>query len=566
QLITVSSVHRESGASRTTVRKHRDLLASWIGDYIRGGTRGLAVVCSSEAEVEQEQLSEIEISSGAGCVLDSLRSDRTGQTARNSRQVTTEVLAAVHPIQSNYGVKHELTRSAPYVASGGIACGINGTPPKGDPSIYSSAFFSIGAPAPNLRQVGNRPDGLAYKRARLNYSTSWLNEIAHAQQLDKAKSQVMPIERAFGYVPLSCYDKRRQRAGGWLLSSNGYIACKSGGKAMGNEANEKHEQPNRPTERQTDYEKRAQGEVNANVSDYTEKVMATRLEKKLSGNSGVTGQLPDKNGKGLASAKDLLGDDAHGLSKKEKNAALMAQIEKDGYIVGKPQDKPVLIADNPVKDAYKYGWEHPGRKNPDAQVDYASASKAYEVFDLAKHGVPKSLIGGMLRNEQYWMQGQDKYLQDPGIQMLKEIPITEHSDFSIGPAQMRMSNIKHLVEKYPKQLANLQDDPAEVVSVGGMAVGTQQGRTMFEKALEPKNAALLVGAYFADKIERLESGQPCNPDCSHATNEKLAKLWKSGNPEKQLEALIKSYNPRDAKHFEHVKEQMKLVNEKHLSD
>lgn len=335
---------------------------------------------------------------------------------------------------------------------------------------------------------------------------------------------------------------------------------------MGNESHEEEpEHKKRPAEQETEHVQLAQGEAtNATVS-YTELVKAHRLEKKLSGKSGATGQLVDKEGKGLASAKDILGDDAHGLSKAEKHAALMAQIKRDGYIVGKPQDKPILLADNPVKDAYKYGWEHPGRKNPDAQVDYSSASKAYGVFDLAKHGVPKSLIGGMLRNEQYWMQGKDLG-QDELIRHLKELPITPKSDMSIGPAQMRMSNIKHLVEKYPSQLASVQNDPDNVVSVGGMAVGTQQGRTMFEKALEPKNAALLAGAYLADKIERLESGQPCNPDRSHATNDKLAKLWKSGEPDKQLEALIRSYNPSDEKHVQHVKQQMKLVEEKHLSD
>lgn len=108
---------------------------------------------------------------------------------------------------------------------------------------------------------------------------------------------------------------------------------------MSNDGQDKQERPERQPDRQPEHVKRAQGEINANVSDYTEQVSARRLEKKLSGNSGATGQLPDKDGKGLASAKDLLGDNAHGLSKKEKQAALLAQVEKDGYIVGKPKDE-----------------------------------------------------------------------------------------------------------------------------------------------------------------------------------------------------------------------------------
>lgn len=114
---------------------------------------------------------------------------------------------------------------------------------------------------------------------------------------------------------------------------------------MSNDAQDKQERPERQPDRQPEHVKRAQGEINANVSDYTEHVTARRLEKKLSGNSGATGQLPDQNGKGLASAQDLLGDNAHGLSKKEKQAALLAQVEKDGYIVGKPQEKTILVAE-----------------------------------------------------------------------------------------------------------------------------------------------------------------------------------------------------------------------------
>jgi hypothetical protein len=405
RLITLAEVAREAHADRRTVKKNVDLLTRCVGEYNRGGAGGLAVLRSENSVLENESTSQ------TGCVLDSLRSDRTGQTAKNSRQETTEVLAAVHLIQSNSGVKHERQGSAPYVASGGMDCGINGClPASGSPPFNPRPIFSMGAPALNLRQLGNCADGWAYNHDDSCHRSDWISLKAHAQELDKAKSQAVPLERASGYVPLSCYDKRRQRAGGWLLSSNGYIAGRSEGNAMGNEANEKHEQQHRPTERQTDYEKRAQGEVNANVKDYTEHVTARRLEKKLSGNSGATGQLPDQNGKGLASAKDLLGDNAHGLSKKEKQTALLAQVEKDGYIVGKPQEEPMLIADsgekqnqNLAQSETQYGLGSDGRwqfQNPRVKPgqDIAGALKEWIWNDSAKDisNLPGAFTGSLI--------------------------------------------------------------------------------------------------------------------------------------------------------------------------
>jgi hypothetical protein len=351
RLITIAEVARQAGAHWSTVKKNADLLTPSLGEYNRGGGGGLGALLPfpySEFEEENESPDsdlELESVSGAGCVLDSLRYDRTGQTATNSRQVTTEVLAAVHPIQSNSGVKHELAGFAPSVASGGIACGINGFLPTASqqvPSIYSSAVFSIGAPAQNLRQVGNRCDGLMYKP---DAATSWdfgLSATAQVQQVDNSITLVLPLERAFGYVPLSCY-VRSLAESGRLLSSEGYMVLGAEAHVMSNESHEKPEQEG-PAEQQAEHVKRAQGEATNATESYTEQVKAHRIEKKLSGNSGATGQLPDKDGKGLASAKDLLGDDAHGLSKSEKQAALLAQIERDGYIVGKAQDKPVLIA------------------------------------------------------------------------------------------------------------------------------------------------------------------------------------------------------------------------------
>ena len=344
-----------TGCSPNTLRKHDDLwrgLSNGSGVLIRGGSGGLTLCLAAPGSAFEKKESsdfEIESSSGAGCVLDSLRYDRTGQTATNSRQVTTEVLAAVHPIQSNSGVKHELAGSAPCVASGGIACGINGFLPTASqrvPSIYSSAFFPMGAPAQNLRQVGNRCDGFVYKLDAQADSGLWIGAITHTQQMDRAITLVLPLERAFGYVPLSCYDKRRQRAGGRLLSPNGYIALGSEAHAMGNES---HEKPEHRLERTADSVTPARGEITNSAQEYTEQVKAERAEQKIKGQSKATGAGADAFGKGgLVSAKDLLGEDAHGITKAEKRAALLAQIAQDGYIVENSQDKPVLVAEKPT--------------------------------------------------------------------------------------------------------------------------------------------------------------------------------------------------------------------------
>jgi len=347
---------------------------------------------------------------------------------------------------------------------------------------------------------------------------------------------------------------------------------------MSNDGQDKQERPERHPERQTSYEKRAQGEVNANVSDYTDKVIATRLEKKLSGNSGVTGQLPDKNGKGLASAKDLLGDNAHGLSKKEKQAALLAQVEKDGYIVGKPKDekqeaakaerleqveknyhrdiarqikdaikgtphldkneaqpdlmqlaekpkeiKPPVL-DKPTEsttrtlspeDALKQRLEQREknkdndvaeriknveawfvhRQNPDANIDYNAAKQGYEQSGLNKYpGVSPELVGAVLRNEQWWYKLTDKN-QDSQIADGKRLSDQE----SIGPAQIQIGNIKHLIEEKDSDgkptfpfLQHMKEHP--------------------ELAAEQKdNAALLAAAMLKSIATELEAkGLPIN--------------------------------------------------------
>jgi hypothetical protein len=111
--------------------------------------------------------------------------------------------------------------------------------------------------------------------------------------------------------------------------------------------------PNETPKPETRAEANARADVGVGVTDYTESVKAQRAERKISGVSSATGAGADKDGKGgLASAKDLLGDDAHGITKAEKQAAFMSQIARDGYIVGQKADTISELAQKPKDDPF----------------------------------------------------------------------------------------------------------------------------------------------------------------------------------------------------------------------
>lgn len=162
---------------------------------------------------------------------------------------------------------------------------------------------------------------------------------------------------------------------------------------MGNESHDKQEEAQRPGERQPEHTKQAQSEANAGSQNYADQVKAYRQEQKISGKSKATGAGADAYGKGgLASAKDLLGEDAHGISKKEKQTALLAQIEKDGFIVGKPKDK---------QSAPEYGQGSDGRwhfQNPRVKPgqDIAGELKEWLWNDASKDisELPGNLVKG----------------------------------------------------------------------------------------------------------------------------------------------------------------------------
>lgn len=162
------------------------------------------------------------------------------------------------------------------------------------------------------------------------------------------------------------------------------------------------------------------------MTSYTDHVKSQREEQKISGRSKATGAGADAHGKGgLASAKDLLGDLAHStLTKKteatpERKAQLMAEIERDGYIVGKSkQPDGVLIPQNWGDQIKQFGADtgemalekagvfvHRGKE--DNHVDYKAAQEAFKTAGLDKYGLPNNLIGAIMRNEQHYYKNTD---------------------------------------------------------------------------------------------------------------------------------------------------------------
>lgn len=221
-----------------------------------------------------------------------------------------------------------------------------------------------------------------------------------------------------------------------------------------------------------------------------------------------------------------------------------------GNIYGKSD----VLAQAPKDDLLtklKNKFEHPGRNNPDAGVDYAAANDAYQRFGLEKYGVDKNLIGAVLRNEQYWLNANDvgqDYLTEhrPFMMPLKE-------SWTVGPSQMQLQIMENLVSKYQDKLPEFKLPAKQVITVGGTKMGERPADVAM-LSLNKENAALLAGAYFADVIEKLEKQKPpCGYGASDAANKVILKLWNSGKPDSRQEALIRSFNPEEGeKHLKNV--------------
>lgn len=83
----------------------------------------------------------------------------------------------------------------------------------------------------------------------------------------------------------------------------------------------------------------------------------------------------------------------------------------------------------------------------------------------------------------------------------------------------------------------------------GADVPIETGRHLnLKPALTKRNAAMLLGAYDAAVIRRLEKGDPACADASATINPTIANLWKNGDVNSPTTALAISHNPLSAPH------------------
>ncbi|MGH9553982.1 MAG: hypothetical protein ACRD3W_31680, partial [Terriglobales bacterium] len=136
------------------------------------------------------------------------------------------------------------------------------------------------------------------------------------------------------------------------------------------------------------------------------------------------------------------------------------------------------------------GAVHPYKDNPDQFMDYNACGKAWHAFPaLARHpNLDPVLLPAILRNEIRHLRTDDQLLWNPAAE--HGYDYKQRPETTIGPANMMVSNIRHLVAKYP-QLT----DPER----GGI-----DPDHILEDAIKPKQAAWLAAAYLADQAETLE--------------------------------------------------------------
>jgi hypothetical protein len=142
------------------------------------------------------------------------------------------------------------------------------------------------------------------------------------------------------------------------------------------------------------------------------------------------------------------------------------------------------------------GAEEDRGRSPLADVSFEGADKAYKEFPkLAQEGIPKSMISGIILNEVLHGGDQRDPLEDLQVKMfgtVRDEHGKEEPSVSVGPGQMQIGNIRHLVEKYP-QLAEFKGDPIRA-------------------AVDPEKAPLFVAAYMCDKLETLENYNKAHSD------------------------------------------------------
>ncbi len=142
------------------------------------------------------------------------------------------------------------------------------------------------------------------------------------------------------------------------------------------------------------------------------------------------------------------------------------------------------------------GIEKDRGRSPWTDVSFEGANKAYKEFPkLAQEGIPKSMISGIILNEVLHGGDPRDPLEDLQVKMfgtVRDEHGKEDSTVSVGPGQIQIGNIRHLVEKYP-QLAEFNGDPIRA-------------------AVDPETAPMFVAAYMCDKLETLENYNKTHSD------------------------------------------------------
>ena len=157
------------------------------------------------------------------------------------------------------------------------------------------------------------------------------------------------------------------------------------------------------------------------------------------------------------------------------------------------------------------------------------------------------MIATEIYHEELWTGFKDVYLENPYVWLTNETPLS--LDLTIGPAQMKKSIIVELVREFPSELKALtESQPAQASEL--------LPRVNLRAALDERNAAMLVGAYNASVIRRLEKGKPACADQPAPINQTIADLWKKGDPTSRATALAMSYCPAMPGHAPRV---MKLL-------
>jgi hypothetical protein len=181
----------------------------------------------------------------------------------------------------------------------------------------------------------------------------------------------------------------------------------------------------------------------------------------------------------------------------------------------------------------------PHRGREDEFMDYTACKNANAAFmDLRKYSgeIDPHLIAATIRNEQYFYKngldtGPDHYVAAHGSWKYG-------SSETIGPAQIRVSTVNYLAEKFPEVLGPIE--------------------TAVISAEDVHRAPFFVGAYFANVIHGIERNQ--KPEyISDTVWKQINEKWHHGQCN---DALIIAYNPHPEQ-VKHIKMQLMIVREKH---